>query len=128
MGYTVEKITMSDAKERLNEYRYALLYKIEGVELYELTGKFDADVLLDGCYEARFFNEAGELHVFEQDGNMMGILVNDTGEDSDYLLTEYVLAKKYQNIAHFLLVKRYLTPDKDGQMNVSLTRLAGIGR
>ena len=127
MGYTIEVISLSDVKEKLSAYKYALLYKIESVDLVILTGVDDPNDLLKECYEARFFDEAGELHLYEQDGELVGIAVCDAN-DEDFLLTEYALDNQYLEKGKSLIVKQYLKPDDDGQMNVVLTRLAGIAR
>lgn len=127
MGYTIEAISLSDVKEKLSAYKYALLYKIESVDLVVLTGADELNDLLKECYEARFFDETGELHLYEQDGELVGIAVCDA-DDEDFLLTEYALDNQYLEKGKYLVVKQYLKPDDDGQMNVVLTRLAGIAR
>ena len=80
------------------------------------------------CLEARFFSERAELHLFERDGDMQAVEIADDGSDKDTFIKKYQLDSKFAAMGRNIYVKEYLDYDEDGQINVSLTRLYGIGR
>jgi hypothetical protein len=75
--------------------------------------------------DARFFSDDGELHIFEEDGQLKAVQVSDDGKE-DTVVQKYELAKRFSQLGDTLLVQEYLEADEDGQMQVKLTRLKGI--
>ncbi len=123
MGYTVEKVAMDKARERISQYRYALVYMVSGIVFGNAAeiGKIE----WDECLEARFFDENRELHVYEGDDGLCAVEVRKTS-DEDCLMKKYELRRQYFGEKKRLCVCEHLDYDEDGQTFVALTRLAGI--
>lgn len=123
MSYTVEKIHADNVLEMLTEYQYALIYGISGIVFRKAA---DCNgVCWDECFEARFFDEDKELHIYEEDGEKRAVKVTGT-VDEDCLLKKYELQDHYFGPGKYLCVCEHLEYDEDGQAMVVLTRLAGI--
>lgn len=123
MNYTIEKIHVDDVLEMLAEYQYALLYGISGIVFCKAADYDGAD--WDECFEARFFDEDKELHIYEEDGKKCAVKVMGTVDD-DCLVKKYELQDRYFGPGRYLCVCEHLKYDEDGQAAVALTRLTGI--
>lgn len=126
----------------INKYEYAIIYKLDGVEI--LRGGYIAAIDKDKFLEVRAFNEIEELHVVQVDGGYIGRTRADTeGEqslevevvDESHLLwgkpqpddntgeytflsedrgTQFNLPLKVnENQRAFVMVRNYLNPCKD---------------
>lgn len=124
MAYITKKMSFEEAKNHIQDYEYALLYEISNIWLTRVESLAEID--WEECTEARFFNETGELHLFEMDGSMTAIEVKDAGKAEDEVVKKYDLAKKFQNEGTKVCVKEYLGYDTDGQAEVVLTRLMRV--
>ncbi|MBQ9887296.1 MAG: hypothetical protein IJM37_10645 [Lachnospiraceae bacterium] len=104
----------------IDEYEYALIYLLSEIRLLkvcELT-----DINWDECYEARFFSQNKERHVFTIDGVLQAIDVEDDDIEENIVIKKYELNKGDK----YLIVQEYLEYDEDGQVKVKLTRLRGV--
>jgi hypothetical protein len=133
MGYSVSRgITFEEAKKKMSEFEYALVFSMSSRELRSAK---EIEVSQDECLDARFFSDKGELHVYRDGDDLKAVEVSDCDDSSasgfvDAVKIEkrYELDRKSQENVNgkLLIVHEYLTADEDGQMSVSLTRLAGI--
>ena len=126
MSYSIKKISLDQAYQKIEHYDYALVYMFSSVILCKTENLDDTD--WEECLEARFFSERAELHLFERDGDMQAVEIADDGSDKDTFIKKYQLDSKFAAMGRNIYVKEYLDYDEDGQINVSLTRLCGIGR
>ena len=118
MSYTVEKIDADKAQERLSDYKYALLYMMSELQLGRTTELQVPD--WGECLEARFFDEEKELHIYEEDGDLLAVEVKGPLDDD-------CIVKKYRlKDGRVLCVCEHLKYDEDGQAQAALTRLTGI--
>lgn len=123
MSYKVEEMDYNSALETVKNYSYVLLYKYSALELRKAGDIGESD--WTECYEARAFDQSGELHLLLGD-EKKAYVVEDT-DDSCVLTSEYELSGKYKADGQkTVVVKQYLEADHDGQMRIVLTRLAGI--
>lgn len=111
------------AKGQIDLFTYGLLYLTDGIRLEKNPAASKID--WNKCYEARFFSEDKELHIFERNGENQAILAED-GTDDAVTVRGYRLSAKYNGIGKILQVKEYLEFDEDGQAYVALTRLCGV--
>lgn len=123
MSYTVERIGVNEALENISEYQYALVYQMSEL-LFGSTEKI-AEIDLEECLEARFFDADKELHIYEEDGDWRAVKVCGM-EDDDCLIKRYKLQARYFGEGRYLRVCEHLTYDEDGQAAVAITRLTGI--
>lgn len=123
MSYAVEKMDAEHALSQLAEYRYALVYRISGITLCAASDFDNAD--WDECFEARFFDEEKELHIYEEDGVLHAVRSIGTA-DGDSLVKKYRLQDRYFGQNKYLCICEHLDYDEDGQAFVALTRLTGI--
>lgn len=126
MAYKINRINVEEAKKRTLDFQYALIYMISEMMLKKTT-ELD-EIHWEECEEARFFSKEGEIHFFQEDGELQAVeLVDDPCEDEmDSMQKKYKLASKFQGIGKYVLVKEYLKYDEDGQVQVVQTRLMGI--
>lgn len=123
MGYRTEKVEMPLSVGQIQEFDYALLYGISSVQLIRTAELTEIDWA--ECQEARFFSEDRELHVFEDEEGMRGVLAADNG-DGDRFVKRYEMAPKFSGTGRVLKVVEYVVYDEDGQLRIALTRLAGV--
>lgn len=123
MSYRVEKADAVRALECIGEYEYVLAYMISRIVLCRAENFDGTD--WDECFEARFFDENKELHIYEQDGKKCAVKVSGTA-DGDCLVKKYALLDQYFGEKKYLCVCEHLGYDEDGQASVLLTRLTGI--
>lgn len=123
MSYTVERISMDQALEKIAAYQYALIYEMS--EIIFCRTENLGHVEGDECLEARFFDESGELHIYEEDGRRCAVMARGTMDD-DCLMKKYALQERYFGAGKYLCVCEHLAYDEDGQAVVALTRLAGV--
>jgi hypothetical protein len=123
MGYQIKKLELSEAQREIVKYDYALIYLMSDRLLLPVSAL--PELAWDECIDARFFSDDGELHIFEDDGQLSAVQVSDAGEE-DTVVQKYELSKHFSNLGNTLLVQEYLEADEDGQMQVKLTRLKGI--
>lgn len=124
MGYCFKEMEAGEAYQKINEYRYALIYMISDIAF----GKTEELELPDWeeCQEARFFSEDQELHIFELDGEKTAVEIVDDGAEEDVCDKKFQLDKRFSGDGNLLCVREYLAYDEDGQVFVKLTRLKGI--
>lgn len=129
-GYRAETIELlSEAREETMKYPYALLYRMSEVILAKGISEADRNLLDDGeLLEARFFGDAGELHLFPGENGLKAVRISETDQAKDYLDIEYTLAGNYADFGNKakLCERRYLSYDEDGQAVVSLCRLLRV--
>ena len=123
MSYSVNKIDIQDAYNKVEEYEYALLYMMSEMILSKVEALDKID--WEQCLEARFFSEDKELHIYEDDGEYMAVEIQEEKE-ADTLIKKYELANRFKGIGKSVCVSEYISYDEDGQAYVSLTRLSGI--
>lgn len=123
MGYCLEKIERPLSSEQIQGYEYALIYMISSVKLLK-AAEFDT-IDWEECQEARFFSEEKELHIFDTEDGKGAVLIKDQ-DNEDRVVKKYEIAPKFSKFGKTLKVIEYLSYDKDGQMQIALTRLAGI--
>lgn len=123
MSYTVKKVGMDRVLEGISQYQYALVYMTDGIVFQNTTEM--KPIEWDNCLEARFFDEGRELHVYEEDGGLCAVEVEQTSDD-DCLIRKYKLSERYFGKNKCLCVCEHLDYDKDGQAFVAFTRPAGI--
>lgn len=133
MEEIIKSIEFGQAKAIAEKCEYALLYKIESIDLIKISDDVHIEDLLDECYEARFFDEEREVRFLRDDDD-----ADMTGEFGAAVLEEagvgscirqdkkYVLANRYKGSGKAVIIRQYLLPDDDGQMCVVATRLVGI--
>jgi hypothetical protein len=123
MGYQIKKLKLPAAQSEISKYEYALVYLMSERLLLPVSDL--PKIQWDECVDARFFSDEGELHIFEEDGQLIAVQVSD--EDKENIVVQkYKLAKRFSQLGDTLLVQEYLEADEDGQMQVKLTRLKGI--
>ncbi len=123
IGYKKCEKTINSACSDWKQYKYVLLYNMSSLVLDKAENVDKID--WEECLEAYFFDETKMLHVFEYDGQLKAVEVED--ENPEHIsLKKYVLQPKFGKLGKYLMVKEYLTYDEDGQVVVSLTRLSGI--
>ncbi|HRX43441.1 MAG TPA: hypothetical protein P5315_11765 [Clostridia bacterium] len=93
-------------------------------------GKYSEEIFsnaFDNLVEAWVFNETSEYHLFETNGKIKCIATED-GTDDDFILDRLILAPKHRSNGDFIIRKKYISYDEDGQAYESHRRLSGIGR
>ena len=129
MNYILKNPEYTDALSDVGKYPFVLLYKYSEIKLCHTDEVLDEDWA--ECMEARVFSDQVELHLFPQE--QKAILVSDRQDDDEdakgqgCIQTEYYLDKAFR-FGEFTRVKirQYIEADEDGQMRVTLTRLAGL--
>ena len=126
-------IEFGQAKAIAEKCAYALLYKIESIDLVKISDDVNIDDLLGECYEARFFDEEREVRLLRDDddaemtGKFEAAVLEEAGVGSCIRQDKkYVLANRYKGSGKSVIIRQYLIPDDDGQMCVVATRLVGI--
>lgn len=107
----IRNLTFEEARDRISGKDYI----IYGISEF-LTGKQAEGKMLDRpeeIYEARFFDEQEEIHLFDFDGCMKASLTDDEGEE---IITEI----QYQRNAQFpqIEIKKYIRYDEYNQAYV----------
>ena len=133
MEEIIKSIEFGQAKAIAEKCAYALLYKIESIDLVKISEGVNIEELLDECYEARFFDEEREVRFLrvDDDAEMTGEFGTSVIEEADAGSClrqdkKYVLANRYKGRGKSVIIRQYLLPDDDGQMCVMATRLVGI--
>ena len=135
MDSIVKTVSYEEAKSIISETSYALLYKIEEIELHKMNAGEDIDALLMECYDARFFNDNCEVRLLREsvEGGSSAwisafIIEEPKGSPCVSQDKVYTLDNQYQKMGKTVTVRQYLLPDKDGQMCIQATRLVRIER
>lgn len=123
MSYRVQRVEVQKALEHRGEYEYALVCLISRLLLCKTSELPEPD--WEECLEARFFDREKELHIYEEDGELLAVEITEE-DPEDCLIRRYQLANRFRGAGKLLRVHEYLDYDEDGQAFVSLTRLAGI--
>lgn len=110
-------------KGMMNDYRYALIYKFDGIILDETKNVNDPD--FSDCLEARFFNEDKELRVWRENDALKFAAVSF---DGDHIDVSYELDKRFSNMGNTVIIRQYLDHDDDGQTYIKSSIVAGFGR
>ena len=133
MEEIIRPIEFGQAKAIVEKCAYALLYKIESIDIARISDDVNIEELLDECYEARFFDEEREVRFWrdDDDADMTGEFGAAVLEEADAGVCirqdkKYVLANRYKGSGKAVIIRQYLLPDDDGQMCVVATRLVGI--
>lgn len=135
MESIVKTVSYEDAKSIISRTPYALLYKIEEIELHKMNAEEDIDALVGECYDARFFGDSCEVRLLREsvEGESSAwteAFVIEEPIGNPYVSQDkvYALDKKYRSKGRTFTVRQYLLPDEDGQMCVRATRLVRIER
>lgn len=110
-------------KGMMKDYRYALIYKFDGIILDETKNVNTSDFY--DCLEARFFDEGKELRVWRESGEFKSAAVSF---DGDHIDVSYELDKRFSNMGNTVIVRQYLGLDDDGQTYIKSSTVAGFGR
>ena len=107
----IRNLTFDEAMDRISGKDY-IIYGISEL----LVGKQAGREMLskpEEIYEARFFDEQEEIHLFDFDGNMKISLTNDDGE-------EIIKETQYQRNAEFpqIEIRKYIRYDEYNQAYV----------
>ncbi len=95
-------------------YKYALVYSLGGMYLGRQCKIQDWDEVT----EARFFDENGELHIWNDGDGFHSVMVSEDGG------TVNAIDRLWKNRTGGTLTSRqYLCADEDGQSYIALTRL-----
>ena len=113
---------LNQAKEKIRDYRYALLYYISETVLC-MTEEI-AEVNWNEILEAYFFDKKGQLHFFD-DGTKLEA-VRFVPNQAVYVEKSYVLMNKHRGVGKYIDVREYLSFDEDGQCYVAYTALSGV--
>ena len=120
----VKKISLTDGRNLIQEYAYALLYMISEIILEPVSRL--TEINWEECQEAFFFSEKRQLHFYrDEEEKLTGVLFDEQGE-LNYRDVNYKMAEQYKRIGSKVTVREYLDSDEDGQTVVYYTRLAGI--
>ena len=117
------------ATEKEYTYKYALIYLMSEVYLGENNR---SDLPFDEILEARFFDESGELHIYNEEDCWYRSEIRDDGEENTEIYKEIypvsgeIFHEQEENGPIRLEVWKYLNYDEDGQIYVERTRCAGI--
>ena len=115
--------------EKEYTYKYALIYLMSEVYLGENNRN---DLPVDEILEARFFDESGELHIYNEEDCWYRSEIRDDEEENTeihkeiYPVSGEIFHEKEENGPIKLEVWKYLNYDEDGQIYVERTRCAGI--
>lgn len=110
-------------------YKYALIYLMSEVYLGENNRN---DLPVDEILEARFFDESGELHIYNEENCWYRSEIRDDEEENTeihkeiYPVSGEIFHEQEENGPIRLEVWKYLNYDEDGQIYVERTRCAGI--
>lgn len=110
-------------------YKYALIYLMSEVYLGENNRN---DLPVDEILEARFFDESGELHIYNEENCWYRSEIRDDEEENTeihkeiYPVSGEIFHEQEENGPIRLEVWKYLYYDEDGQIYVERTRCAGI--
>lgn len=91
-----------------------------------------SDLPFDEILEARFFDESGELHIYNEEDCWYRSEIRDDGEENTEIYKEIypvsgeIFHEQEENGPIRLEVWKYLNYDEDGQIYVERTRCAGI--
>ncbi|MDO5132255.1 MAG: hypothetical protein Q4D81_04620 [Eubacteriales bacterium] len=136
-AYRIEKLPWEQAvlPEMLRQYEFAILNLISSFTLDRASVFADAEIPWRECLEAWFFSPDAALHFYEgEDGpEAVRITEGEASEEEAVLEQRYRISnykdcndKSFSRLGRVLVVKEYLCADKDGQMQVILTRPADI--
>ena len=114
------KISFDEAKDRIREYSYSLIYMLDGIKV---NREPVSSVDWEECMEARFFGEKGELRIWRDGSDYQAAEVTQNGE---YINEDYEIAKRYQDAGKKLSVRKYIDYDSDGQAFVKSTLLYNL--
>ena len=102
MEKIIKSIEFGQAKAIAEKCAYALLYKIESIDLVKISEGVNIEELLVECYEARFFDEEREVRFWREDddADMTGEFGAAVIEEADAGVCirqdkKYVLATSY---------------------------------
>ena len=115
--------------EKEYTYKYALIYLMSEVYLGENNR---SDLPFDEILEARFFDESGELHIYNEEDCWYRSEIRDDEEENTeihkeiYPVSGEIFHEQEENGPIRLEVWKYLNYDEDGQIYVERTRGAGI--
>lgn len=115
--------------EKEYTYKYALIYLMSEVYLGENNR---SDLPFDEILEARFFDESGELHIYNEEDCWYRSEIRDDGEENTEIYKEIypvsgeIFHEQEENGPIRLEDWKYLNYDEDGQIYVERTRCAGI--
>ena len=115
--------------EKKYTYKYALIYLRSEVYLGENNR---SDLPFDEILEARFFDESGELHIYNEEDCWYRSEIRDDEEENTeihkeiYPVSGEIFHEQEENGPIRLEVWKYLNYDEDGQIYVERTRCAGI--
>lgn len=117
----IKEIGLDGIEKEFGKYSYAVFYELSSISLMDAAS---VSSLPEECYEARFFSEEGELHIFSTGSGMKAVEVKDDGKEC--IDVRYELEGKFRDRGQRLIIRKNLAYDEDGQSYVANTRLVGI--
>ena len=120
----LKKVTFEEAKNRIQDYDYALIYEISEM-LFDKVEKI-SEIYWDEVQEAYFFIEKSQMHIYLSDDVLEAIVYTETDEDVTFVDRRYELAGKFSNIGREVKERNYLEFDDDGQAFVAYSRLVSV--
>lgn len=120
--------SVQEALVKSKSYSYALLYYMSEVKLMEWGEAQDENsVNVEELLEARFFDDKGEIHIFEGNSGLNAIEISETDEEVDAIEETYPIRSIFDwtktHKKPQLVIKKYIQYDSDGQAYVAACRL-----
>lgn len=122
-AFKTQEMSWEEGMTEAQNYPFALVYLLSDVR-FGPTQSVLEHMPWEECTEARFFDETGELHLFDYNGSKKAVRITD-GE-GERILRSYTLGGRFCKYGNGLDVVEYLEPDIDGQMVTVMTRLSGV--
>lgn len=119
----LKKIAFEEAKNRIQDYEYALIYEISEM-LFDKVESI-SEICWNQVQEAYFFNENSQIHFYLSDDELEAVVYNETGDET-FVDRRYELAGKFNSIGKEVKERTYLEFDDDGQAFVAYSRLVSI--
>ena len=120
----LKKVTFEEAKNRIQDYDYALIYEISEM-LFDKVGAI-SEICWDEVQEAYFFNEKSQMHIYLRDDVLEATVYNEIDKDVSFVDRRYELAGKFSTIGRKVKERNYLEFDDDGQAFVAYSRLVSV--
>ena len=111
----INDITLEEAKNAVSSYDYVLAYELSRVVFDKACG---VKIHWDECTEAFFFNEVGQIHLYLDEGNLVGKKITAETDDDCYVDKQYSISSKFDKVGKKIVVRDYLGFDEDGQAYV----------
>lgn len=120
----VKKIDIEDAKKNVSQYNYALIYQMSEV-IFDKVENIPT-ILWDEIVEAYFFNEKGQLHIYNDGCELKAVEFDESSCDMKKVEKIFDISRKFAKIGSRIKIVEYLDNDEDGQIFVAYTRMATV--